>query len=68
MNNFVELQLLSIIEFSSNTLPRLFSIASVLKRVSDFTADAYSSEKEFFSSRYLIKKTPRRTKILILPV
>ena len=31
MNNFAELQLLPMMEFSFNTLPRQFSIASLLK-------------------------------------
>ena len=69
MNNFAELQLLPMMEFSFNTLPRWFSIASLLKCVSDFTTDLFfSSRKEFFSWTYLLKKTPRRTKILIFPV
>ena len=46
MNNFVELQLLPMMEFSPSTLPRSFSLASLLKRVSDFISDDFSSEKE----------------------
>ena len=65
MNNFAELQLLPTMEFSFNTLPRSFSIASLLKCVKNFTIDVFLSEKDLFSWTYLLKKTPRRTKILI---
>ena len=48
----------------------LFSIfcGNHVKYVSDFPADVFSSEKELFSCAYLLKKIPRRTKILISPV
>ena len=56
------------IEFSFNTLPLLqFSIASLLKCVSDFTT-AFSSGKELFSQTYLLKTAPQRAEILISPV
>ena len=42
-------------------------VASLLKHVSDFTADVFSSEKELLSWTYLLKKAPRRTKRLISP-
>ena len=42
-------------------------VASLLKHVSDFTADGFASEKELLSWTYLLKKTPRRTKRLISP-
>ena len=45
MNNFAELQLLSMTEFSFNTLPRKFWIASLLKCVSDFPADVSCFKK-----------------------
>ena len=51
MNNFAELQLLPIMEFSFNTLPHQFLIASLRKFVSDFTADVFSSEKELLVER-----------------
>ena len=41
MNSFAELQLLPMMEFSFNTLPHYFSIASLQKCVSDFTADVF---------------------------
>ena len=56
------------IEFSFNILPRKFLIASLLRRVSDFTADVFLLKKELFSWTYLLKKTPRRNKILMSPV
>ena len=68
MNNFAELQLLPTMEFSFNTSLRSFSIASLLKCVKSFTIDVFLSEKDLFSRTYLLKKTPRRTKILISPV
>ena len=40
-------------------------MTSLLKCVSDFTADVFSSEKELFSWTYLLQKTPPRTKTLI---
>ena len=43
-------------------------LASLLKRVSDFTTDVFLSEKEHFKWTYLLKKAPRRTKMLISPV
>ena len=66
MNNFAELQLLSLMEFSFNTLPGQFSIASLLKSVSPLMF--FSSKKELFSRTYLLKKTQRKTKVLISPV
>ena len=68
MNNFAELQLLPTMEFSFNTSPRSFSIASLLKCVKNFAIDSFFSEKDLFSWAYLLKKTPWRTKILISPV
>ena len=65
MNNFAELQLLTKMEFSFNNLPRWFSIASLIKRVSEFAADVLFVRKKPFSRKYLLKRTPRRTKILI---
>ena len=52
-------------EFPFRTLLRSFSILSLLKYVSDFTADVFTSEKELSSWTYLLKKAPRRTKLLI---
>ena len=43
-------------------------LASLLKRISDFTTDVFLSEKEHFKWTYLLKKPPRRTKMLISPV
>ena len=68
MNNFAELQVLAMMEFFFNTLPRWLSIASLLKCVSDFTADVVLSGKELFSRTYLLKETTGRTKILISAV
>ena len=46
-----------------------FSIAFLLKCVSDFTVNVFFlPEKELFSWTYLPKKAPQRTKILISPV
>ena len=47
-------------EFSFNTLSRYFSITSLLKCASDFTADIFLSEKEVFSWTYLLEKTPSK--------
>ena len=68
INNFAELHLLAMMEFSFNTLPRWTLITSLVKCVSDFIADVFSPEKEVFSWTYLLRKTPRRTKILIFLV
>ena len=48
-----------------NSLSRQFSIASLLRCVSDFTTDIFSLEKELFSWTYSKKKAPQRAKILI---
>ena len=46
MNNFAELQVLPNMEFSFNgILTRSFSIASLQKYVSDFTADVFFVRK-----------------------
>ena len=69
MNNSAELQLLPMIKFSFNTWPHQFLIASLLRCVSDFTADIFFVTKgELFSWTYLLKKILQRTKILISPV
>ena len=65
MNNFSEHQLLPMMEFLFKTLLHSFSILSLLKYVSDFTADVFTSEKELSSWTYLLKKAPRRTILLI---
>ena len=68
MNNFVELQLLPKMKFSFNNFRHQTLIVSLLKSVSDFTADGFTSEKELFIWTYLLKKALRRTKILLFPV
>ena len=68
MNNFAELKLLPMMEFSFNTLPHQFPIASLLKYVSDFATDIFFVRKGDFSWTYLLDKTPRTAKILISSV
>ena len=58
MKNFANFQLLPMMKFSFNTLPCYFLLAPLLKCVSDFTTDIFSSEKELFSG-----KTPRTTEM-----
>ena len=48
MNNFAELQLLPMMEFSFNTFTCWFLIASLPKRVSDFTTDVFFVRKGAF--------------------
>ena len=43
-------------------------MASLLKCISDFIIDVFLSEKELSSLTNLLKKTSRRTEILISPV
>ena len=62
MNNFAELQLLSMMAFLFNTLPRWTLIAPLLKCVSDFTAVFFLSE-ELFSWTYILKKDTTNDKI-----
>ena len=45
-----------------------WKLPSIICQISDFTADVFWSEKELFSWTYLLRKTPRRTKILIPPL
>ena len=59
MNNFTELQLLPMMEFSFNILPRWFSIASL---VSDFTADAFFVRKGAFYLNISTKKDTTKDK------
>ena len=63
MNNFAELQLLSIMEFSFNTLLAfLASIASLLKRVADFTTDVFFVRKRAFYLNITTKKDTMKDK------
>ena len=62
MNNFAELQLLPMMEFSFNTLPRYFSITSLLKCVSDFTADAFFVRKGAFYLNISTRKDTTKDK------
>ena len=56
MNNFAELQRQPMMEFFFNTLPRQFLIASLLKSVSDFTADVFFVRKGAFQLNISTKK------------
>ena len=62
MNNFLELQLLSMMEFTFNTLPRKFSLASLLKCVSDFTTDVFFVKKGAFQLNISTKKETTKDK------
>ena len=69
MNNFVELQLLPMMEFSFNTFTTLIFDSFPTKVCLRFHRWCFfSSEKVLFRWTNLLKKIPRRTKILISPI
>ena len=52
MNNLAELQLLPMMEFSLNTLPRKALVASFLKYFSDLTVDVFFVRKGVSKLKY----------------
>ena len=62
MINFAELQLLPMMEFSFKAFPRSFPIVSLIKCVSDFTADVFSVTKGAFQLNMSTKKDPTKDK------
>ena len=53
MNDFPELQLLPMIKFFFNTLIRQTLIASLLKYLSDFTADVFFRPRRGFYAEHI---------------